>query len=175
MWYNFNWGLIVRYLQELLPPSSEQLRKVSRFCQTGCYEVDWWRRRIENDNGEKRMKWEFISGSHRRNHMYIWSLYCACSSYLLTVQVGFYFLCQMLVPLSFLRLTQFAGQRIIFWNLWSQDVQNTQESWSFPFACHHDVWGKGGIPPLILNVGTRCRWVGNFTPWLLHSRGKCPQ
>jgi len=29
------------------------MRKISRFCQTGCYEVDWCRRRIESNNGEK--------------------------------------------------------------------------------------------------------------------------
>jgi hypothetical protein len=42
-------------LEELLPPSSEQLRKITRFCQTGWYEVERCRR-TDSDNGEKRMK-----------------------------------------------------------------------------------------------------------------------
>jgi hypothetical protein len=35
--------------------------------------------------------------------------------------------------------------------------------------------GGGGIVPLILDLGTRRRWVVSFTPWVLNSWGKSPQ
>jgi len=37
---------------------------------------------------------------------------------------------------------------------------------------HGDVWGSGETPPRILNLGTRCRWVVNFTPRPLYPREK---
>jgi len=33
------------------------------------------------------------------------------------------------------------------------------------FIQHKGIWRSGNIPPLILNFGTRSRWVVNFTPW----------
>jgi len=33
-------------------------------------------------------------------------------------------------------------------------------------------WGSGGIPPRVLDVGTRRRWVASFTPRLLHPQEK---
>jgi hypothetical protein len=35
-------------------------------------------------------------------------------------------------------------------------------------------WGSGDIAPLILVLGTRCRWVVSFTPWPLYPQGKSP-
>jgi len=35
-------------------------------------------------------------------------------------------------------------------------------------------WGSGDITPLILNVGTRLRWVASFTPRPLYPRCKPP-
>jgi hypothetical protein len=31
--------------------------------------------------------------------------------------------------------------------------------------CHESVWGSGGIAPCILYLGTRWRWVADFTSW----------
>jgi hypothetical protein len=42
---------------------------------------------------------------------------------------------------------------------------------------HHALkayWGSGGITPHILNLGTKWRWVVNFTPRLLYPQGKRP-
>jgi hypothetical protein len=36
------------------------------------------------------------------------------------------------------------------------------------------AWGSGGIAPLILDLGTRWRWVVSFTPRLLYPQGKIP-
>jgi hypothetical protein len=33
-------------------------------------------------------------------------------------------------------------------------------------------WGRGGIAPRILDLSTRWRWVGSFTPGPLHPQGK---
>jgi hypothetical protein len=35
-------------------------------------------------------------------------------------------------------------------------------------------WGSSGIPPRILDLRTRWRWVVSLTPWLLYSQGKSP-
>jgi hypothetical protein len=35
-------------------------------------------------------------------------------------------------------------------------------------------WGSGGIAPRILDLGTRWRWVVNFTPQPLYPQGKIP-
>jgi hypothetical protein len=35
-------------------------------------------------------------------------------------------------------------------------------------------WGSGGIAPLILDLGTRWRWVVSFTTWPLYPQGKSP-
>jgi hypothetical protein len=35
-------------------------------------------------------------------------------------------------------------------------------------------WGSGGIAPCILDLGTRWRWVVNFTPWPLYPRERAP-
>jgi hypothetical protein len=35
-------------------------------------------------------------------------------------------------------------------------------------------WGSGGIAPLILDLGTRWRWVVSFTPRPLYPQGKSP-
>jgi hypothetical protein len=43
---------------------------------------------------------------------------------------------------------------------------------------HHAMkahWGSGGIAPRILDLGTRWRWVVNFTLRPLYSQGKSPQ
>jgi hypothetical protein len=35
--------------------------------------------------------------------------------------------------------------------------------------------GSGGVAPRILDLGTRLRWVVNFTPRLLYPQGKSPR
>jgi hypothetical protein len=35
-------------------------------------------------------------------------------------------------------------------------------------------WGSGGIPPCIIDLGTRWRWGVNFTPRPLYPQGKSP-
>jgi hypothetical protein len=37
---------------------------------------------------------------------------------------------------------------------------------------HEGLLGSGGIPPRIIELGTRWRWVVSFTPWPLYPRGK---
>jgi hypothetical protein len=39
---------------------------------------------------------------------------------------------------------------------------------------HGGLLGNGGITPLILDLGTRWRWVVSFTPCLLYPQGKSP-
>jgi hypothetical protein len=39
---------------------------------------------------------------------------------------------------------------------------------------HEDVLGSGGTAPLILDPGTRWRWVVSFTPRPLYPKGKSP-
>jgi hypothetical protein len=42
---------------------------------------------------------------------------------------------------------------------------------------HHAMktyWGNGGMAPLILDLGTRWRWVVSFTPRPLYPQGKSP-
>jgi hypothetical protein len=46
---------------------------------------------------------------------------------------------------------------------------------SCPYPRHKDMWGNRGIAPLMLILGTRWRWVVNFTPYPLCSRGKYPR
>jgi len=36
---------------------------------------------------------------------------------------------------------------------------------------HEDVCENGGIAPLILNLGTRWKWVVSFTPHLIYPQG----
>jgi hypothetical protein len=36
-------------------------------------------------------------------------------------------------------------------------------------------WGSGGVPPRILDLGIRWRWVVTFTPRSLYPQGKCPR
>jgi len=43
--------------------------------------------------------------------------------------------------------------------------------WSYFSARHVVLWGKRGIAPLVLTLGTRLIWVVNFTPMPLYSRG----
>jgi len=40
--------------------------------------------------------------------------------------------------------------------------------------CHEDIWGSGGIAPLILNLSTRCRWVVDLMSQPLYPLGKDP-
>jgi len=46
---------------------------------------------------------------------------------------------------------------------------------SCPCACYEGIWGDGDVAPLILNSGTRWRWVVSFKPWLLYQWGNNPQ
>jgi hypothetical protein len=43
-----------------------------------------------------------------------------------------------------------------------------------PCSGHEGIWGRGGILPLILNLGTRWRWVFKFMPQLLYPSEKAP-
>jgi hypothetical protein len=50
----------------------------------------------------------------------------------------------------------------------------------FPFlgwslACHQATWKSGGAAPLILNLGTRQRWLVTFMPHLLYPQEKSPE
>jgi hypothetical protein len=50
-------------------------------------------------------------------------------------------------------------------------------SQSLCWTKHHSMktdWGSGGIAPRILDLGTRWRWVVNFTPRSLYPRERIP-
>jgi hypothetical protein len=57
----------------------------------------------------------------------------------------------------------------------------THQRWVIPRLCfffnwarHEGVLGEWGISPLILDLGTRWRWVVSFTPRPLYPQGKSP-